>query len=115
MTQTNGLTTIARGSDLPGVSPFGRVVIARLENTRLQPGQVREAIEHWERFVRDPAHRLYDSQYTGCGMWGCCPAMDDVQQILHIVVRSLPRRDSRRLQIHLDRLDDCWRQHPPYG
>jgi hypothetical protein len=51
------------GLAAPGLSPLGRVVIARLEHTRLWPGQVREAIEHWERFVRDPAHRLYDPRY----------------------------------------------------
>jgi hypothetical protein len=50
-------------SNLPGLSPHGRLVIARLENTRLQPGQVLETIRHWERLVRDPAHRLYDPRF----------------------------------------------------
>lgn len=115
MTKTTGRTTISHISNLPGLSPLGRMVIARLENTRLQPGQVREAIEHWERFVRNPAHRLFDLEYEGCGIWECCPPMLQVQAILHTVVRSLPRRDARRLQAWLDRLNECWRWRPPYA
>lgn len=102
-------------SNLPGLSPLGRVVIARLENTRLRPGQVGEAIDHWERFVRDPAHRLYDLGYEGCGIWECCPPMLEVRAILHTVERSLPRRDARRLRARLDGLDDCWRSRAPGG
>ena len=115
MTKTTGRTTITRISDLPGLSLHGRLVIARLENTRLQTGQVLEAIRHWERFVRDPAHRLYDPRYTGCGIWECCPPMVEVRAILHIVVHNLPRRDSRRLQAQLDRINECWRWRPPYA
>ncbi|MEU4287001.1 hypothetical protein AB0E63_02165 [Kribbella sp. NPDC026596] len=113
MTKTTGLPTTSRISNLPGLSPHGRVVIARLENTRLQPGQVREAIDHWERFVRDPAHRLYDPRYEGCGIWECCPPVLEVRAILHVVEGNLPRRDARRLRARLDVLDECWRHTPP--
>jgi hypothetical protein len=115
MTKTTGLTTITRISHLHGLSPHGRRVIARLENTRLRPGQVLEAIRYWEQFVRDPAHRLFDPRYTGCGIWECCPPMVEVQAILHIAVRNLPRRDSHRLQAQLDRINECWRWRPPYA
>jgi hypothetical protein len=109
VTRAAGQGTIVEISNLPGLSPFGRVVIARLENTRLRPGQVAEAIDHWERFVRDPAHRLYDPRYEGCGIWGCCPPMLEVHAILRIVERNLPRRDARRLRARLDSLNDMWR------
>ena len=108
-----GPIPITRISNLPGLSTHGRVVIARLENTRLRRGQVGEAIDHWERFVRDPAHRLYDPRYEGCGIWECCPPMLEVRAILHVVERSLPQRDARRLQARLDALDDYWRLRAP--
>jgi hypothetical protein len=38
MTKTTGLSAITRIPDLPGLSPLGRVVIARLEHTRLCRG-----------------------------------------------------------------------------
>ena len=78
-------------------------------------GQVSDAVRIWERFVRDPACRLYDPRYEGCGFWECCPPMLEVQAVLHIVVHALPRRDSRRLQARLDRIDECWRRRPPYA
>ncbi|WP_460660627.1 hypothetical protein [Kribbella swartbergensis] len=109
MTRTTGRSTITQISNLPGLSPHGRVVIAQLENTRLRPGQVAEAIDCWERFVRDPAHRLYDPRYEGCGIWECCPRMLEVHAILRIVERKLPRRDARRLRARLDQLNDMWR------
>lgn len=104
----SGLDRIERLSNLPGMSPLGRKVIARLENTRLWPGQIEEAIDHWERFVHDPAHRLYDQRYEGCGIWECCPAMYEVRDLLTIVERNLPRRDARRLNARLAALDEFW-------
>lgn len=108
MTTTTGESTLTRVSNLPGLSPLGKTVIARLENTRLRPGQVQEAIQHWERFVRDPAHRLYDPSYEGCGYWECCPPWYEVRAMLTTTERQLPRRDARRLRAQLDRLDELW-------
>jgi hypothetical protein len=84
------------------------MVLARLERTRFWPGQIEEALRHWELFVRDPAHRLYDQRYQGCGIWECCPAMYEVRDLLTIVERNLPRRDARRLNARLAALDEFW-------
>lgn len=92
MTKTTGHSTITRVSDLPGLSPLGRNVIAYLLNKSRRPDQIREAIQRWERVVRDPAHRLQDSSYKGCGIWECCPPWHEVPAILAITGRRLPRR-----------------------
>jgi hypothetical protein len=86
-----------------------------LPNQHVSRAGSREAIEHWERFVRDPAHRLYDPRYEGRGIWECCSPMLEVQAILHVVERSLPRRDAGRLRARLDQVNECWRWRPPYG
>jgi hypothetical protein len=55
-------------SNLPGLSPHGRMALAGLERTRLWPGAAEEAWRIWEGFVRSPYHRIYDYRYDkGCG------------------------------------------------
>src|ERR1700754_642338 len=76
-------TTTAHGpnsspiSNLPGLSPHGRTVLAFLERTRLWPGATEQALGLWAEFIRSPHHRIYDYAYdgTGCGVWECCPPM----------------------------------------
>src|SRR5215831_16477319 len=86
-----------RVSQFPGLSSRGRAVIARLEHTRLRPGQTEEVLWLWRMFLRDPYHRLWDPRY-GCGYWECCPDIDEVHAILGIVAHHLPRRDAHRFR-----------------
>lgn len=110
--RADGLTRleVAGGqvSRIAGLSPHGRVVLARLERKWLSPGKVEEALRIWEAHLRDPYRRLYDPQYEGCRMWGCCTPIDDVRELLSIVEHHLPRRDARRLRARLEALDELW-------
>lgn len=102
-------TDVIRVSNLPGLSPHGRAVLAYLEHTRFWPGAAADALRIWERFVRSPYHRIHDYRYDeGCGIWECCPSLIEVQQILTTVEHNLPHRDARRLRRHLARLDNLW-------
>ena len=92
---------------IEGLSPRGLAAIVRLERERFWPGAARQALDAWERFLRDPYHRLFDPAY-GCSILACCPDPDELRAILAAVVRALPDRDARRLRIQLAELDECW-------
>lgn len=92
---------------LPGLTARGRASIARLERTRLWPGAAHEALTTWDRFLRDPAHRLFDPTY-GCGVLACCPDPLELRRILHVITHALPRRDARQLRRRLAQLDAQW-------
>jgi hypothetical protein len=98
----------AGGERIPGLSPYGHVVVARLEHARLGPGRTASALRHWRNFVRDPGHRLYDPSYEGCGVWECCPDMIEVRRLLEIVACHLPRRDARRFRALVAEIDADW-------
>lgn len=98
-----------RISNLPGLSPHGRVVLAGIERTRLWPGAAEEAWREWEGFVRSAYHRVYDYRYdVGCGCWGCCTSMEQVQEVLATVEHNLPPRDARRFRQRLEALAELW-------
>jgi hypothetical protein len=97
-----------RVSQFPGLSARGRAVLARLEHTRLWPGQTEEALRLWRLFLRDPCHRLWDPRYPGCEYWGCCANMNEVRALLEIVADRLPPRDARRFRQMLKAIDEDW-------
>lgn len=86
-----------QASRLPGLSPRGRAVLARLECTRLWPGAAGEALQYWSAYVRDPYARQWDRP-DSCGLWECCPDIEQVREVLGVVLRNLPLRDARRLR-----------------
>jgi len=90
-------------SQLPGLSPRGRAVLAGLESTRLLPGQVQEALWYWRVYLRDPRARRWDRPDC-CGEWHCCPDIGEVCMVLRVVVHHLPRRDARRFRSALGAL-----------
>jgi hypothetical protein len=104
----NGPLWLIRVSQVPGLSPHGRTVIARLEHTRLRRRQTEEALQLWRGFMRNPYHRLWDPRYEGCGCWGCCTDMDEVRAVLEIVAHHLPRRDAQRFRRMLAAIDENW-------
>jgi hypothetical protein len=79
------------------VSAHGRAVLARLEVTRLWPGQAEEALQHWRAYLRDPYASPWDKP-DSCGEWGCCPRIDEVRTVLRTVAHNLPPRDGRRFR-----------------
>jgi hypothetical protein len=97
-----------RVSQFPGLSPHGRCVIAQLEHTRLMPRQAEQALKFWRGFMRSPYHRLWDPRYGGCGIWECCPDMNQVREVLEIVAHHLPRRDARRFRRMIEAADEQW-------
>jgi hypothetical protein len=86
-----------KASQLPGLSPRGRTVLASLEHTRLWPGQAEQALRYWRVYQRDPYARRW-GRPDSCGEWHCCPDIDEVRVILKIVVHNLPPRDARRFR-----------------
>jgi hypothetical protein len=86
-----------RVSELPGLSPRGRAGLARLEVTRLWPGQAEEALRYWREYRRNPNSQRWDRP-DSCGQWGCCPDIDEVRTVLRTVVHNLPPDDARRLR-----------------
>jgi hypothetical protein len=92
---------------LPGLSPEGVAAVVRLERTRLWPGAVREALDAWALFLRDPYHRLFDPEY-GCGVQMCCPDPVDLSGRLEIIAHALPPKDARALRRRIAGLDDQW-------
>jgi hypothetical protein len=92
---------------IPGLSPRGTAAIVHLERRRYCPGAVREAFDAWERFLRDPYHRLFNREH-GCGILMCCPDPDDLRAMLEAIVHALPHKDGRRLRAHLAHLDARW-------
>jgi hypothetical protein len=91
---------------LSGLSPRGMASLARLERTRLWPGAAAEALRVWERFVRDPMHRQWDSQY-GCGYMQCCPDPNELRGLLDVVAHALPARDARAFRKRLEPVLKC--------
>jgi hypothetical protein len=110
--RADGLTRLRvrgeRTSDIAGLSPHGRVVLARLERKRFWPGKVETGLRLWEEHLRGPYRRLYDPHYEGCGVWECCTPIDELRELLAIVEHHLPRRDARRLRARLENLDELW-------
>jgi hypothetical protein len=86
-----------RVSELPGLSPRGRAVLARLEVTRLWPGKAEQALRYWREYQRAPHARRWDRP-DSCGEWECCPDIDEVRAVLTTVVHNLPKPDARRLR-----------------
>lgn len=78
-------------SDLPGLSPRGRAVLARLEVTRLWPGQAGEALQYWREYCRTPDARRWNRP-DSCGEWACCPDIGEARSVLKTVVHNLPAR-----------------------
>ena len=72
------------------------------------PRQTEEALRFWRGFMRSPYRRLWDPRYEGCGVWGCCPDMNRVREVLEIVAHQLPRRDARRFRRMIEAIDDAW-------
>lgn len=92
---------------ITGLSVRGNACLRDLERTRLWPGAAAEALEAWERFVRDPMHRLWDPQY-GCGEMQCCPDPDELRRILEIVAHNLPPADARVYRARVAAADEFW-------
>lgn len=88
-------------------SPRGRACLARLESTRLHPGDAVRALRAWELHLRDPIHRLWDES-AGCGVWECCPVPAEVRWILGAVAAALPPRDARAFRARVAELDELW-------
>jgi hypothetical protein len=84
-------------SQLPGLSPRGRAVLASLESSRLWPKAAEQALRYWRAYQRDPYARRWDRP-DSCGDWHCCPDIDELRTILRIVLHNLPPRDARRLR-----------------
>jgi hypothetical protein len=104
-----GRGATVRVSKVPGLSPWGRTVLARLEHHHLWPGATTDALQKWEGFVRSPYHRLYDTKYeANCGHWGCCTPISQVRWVLDVVAHNLPRRDARRFRERLAAINDAW-------
>jgi hypothetical protein len=101
-------TAGGRVSQIAGLSPHGRVVLARLERKRFWPGKVEAGLRLWEEHLRSPYRRLYDPRYEGCGIWECCTPIEELRELLAIVEHHLPKRDARRLRPRLARLDELW-------
>ncbi|MFG2038765.1 hypothetical protein [Dactylosporangium sp. NPDC048998] len=81
--------------------------IVRLERERLWAGAAYHVVDAWTRFLRDPYHRLFDSQY-GCGELMCCPDPIELHSIIETITRALPKSDARTLRQRLSILDDQW-------
>ena len=101
-TDTRARQALARGStdrvsELPGLSSRGRAAQARLEVTRLWPGQTEESLRYCREYRRNPNARRWDRP-DSCGNWGCCPAMEEVRAVLRTVAYHLPSADARRLR-----------------
>jgi len=92
-----GTTGPGRVSNSPGLSPRGRAELARLEVTRLWPGQAEEALEYWREYRRSPNAARW-GRPDSRGEWACCPDIDEVRAVLRTVVHNLPTRDARRLR-----------------
>jgi hypothetical protein len=86
-----------RVSQLPGLSPRGRAVLAGLEHTRLWPRQAEQALLYWRGYLRDPYAPRWDRP-DSCGQWHCCPDIDEVRAVLRVVAHNLPPRDARRFR-----------------
>nr|BFE32424.1 hypothetical protein GCM10010200_046750 [Actinomadura rugatobispora] len=111
----------------PHMSGRGRLVLASLEHTRLQPGEAREAWEIWAHAVRQPEHRLYarpsPSYLSGShaydpghdlplpgyvdGPWDCNNPYR-AREVLEVVACALPGRDAREFRRRLSALDELW-------
>ena len=89
-----------RVSQLPGLSPRGRAVLARLEFTRLWPQAAEQALGYWRHYRRDPYNRRWDRP-DACGQWLCCPDIYEVHMVLGVVAHNLPARDARRFRAEL--------------
>lgn len=96
---------VRKTSQLLGLSPHGRAVLAGLECTRLWPGAAEEALRYWTAYIRDPYARRWD-RADSCHVWECCPDIDQVHGILRIVMCNLPKPDARRLRATLKALGD---------
>ncbi|MCK2241149.1 MULTISPECIES: hypothetical protein [unclassified Crossiella] len=92
---------------LARLSPRGRVSLARLERTKLWPVTANEVLLSWQRFLRDPIHRLWDTS-TSCGVLMCCPDPDELRRMLSLIAAQLPTKDARMFRQHLARLDELW-------
>ena len=84
-------------SQLPGLSPRGRAVLAGLERARLWPRSAEQALQYWRAYLRDPYARRWDRP-DSCGEWYCCPDIGEVRAVLRIVLHNLPPRDARRFR-----------------
>jgi hypothetical protein len=96
---------IGKVSQLPGLSPRGRAVLADLEQTRLSPRQAEQALRYWRAYLRNPHAWRWDRP-DSCGDWNCCPDIDEVRAVLSTVAHHLPRRDARRFRAVLAAVGD---------
>ncbi len=103
----HGATGQRRVSQLPGLSPRGRAILAFLEHDRLWPGQAEDALRLWRAYVRDPYHQRWDRP-NDCGQWPCCPDIQEVQTVLELVAHCLPPRDARRFRRVLEAAGKSW-------
>jgi hypothetical protein len=94
-------------SAISGLSPHGRLVVARLEYSRFWPGAAAEALISWAWIMRDPYHRLFDPE-MGCGVMRCCPDPEELRRIFEAVAHALPPRDARVFRRRLALLDAQW-------
>ena len=92
---------------IPGLSPRGLAAVVHHERRRLWPGAAREALDAWQRFLRDPYHRLFDPA-DGCGLLQCCPDPVELRAMLEAIVHALPSKDARLLRARLAELDALW-------
>lgn len=105
----DGRGSPARAPLIPGLSPHGNAILARLERRRRWPGTVAEALRVYGTFVRRPDHPIYDYEASGgCGIWECCPDPHEARAMLLSAAAALPRRDARELRKKLKALDDLW-------
>jgi hypothetical protein len=77
------------------------------ERRRWWPGAAREALDAWQRFLRDPYHRLFDPG-SGCGLLQCCPDPVELRAMLEAIAHALPAKDARLLRARLAELDALW-------
>jgi hypothetical protein len=89
------------------LSPAGAAALAAFDRDRWWPVGLRPALAHWEGFLRNPYHRLWEPAF-GCGEPGCCPDPAEWRAYLVALATVLPPRDARHLRRVLAELDERW-------
>jgi hypothetical protein len=83
--------------------------IAELEQTRLRPGKIAEALDGWARFVHGPVRALDNYAPEACPCPGC--QWDDPvvrREALRMALRTLPTKAARELHALIRPLDELY-------
>jgi len=104
-----------RYSTIGRLSGPAQAQIIRLERTRLQPGQVEQALSRWTAIARAPINRLPSPFSDRCGVTDCCPEPADERDLVELAIHALPKKSSQELRSIVHALDPKILERPDTG